>query len=75
MENLHHSFSFFAFFVFISCLLANFQFTEVMFANGYNTIRLQVNSNVEFWSNERFFINRTVKKVFLNRIKVRIMFY
>lgn len=48
MENLHHSFTFFAFFVFISCLLANFQFTEVMFANGYNTIRLQVNSNVEF---------------------------
>lgn len=75
MENLHHSFSFFAFFVFISCLLANFQFTEVMFANGYNMIRLQVNSNVEFWNNERFFINRTVKKVFLNRIKVRIMFY
>lgn len=49
MENLHHSFTFFAFFLFISCLLANFQFTEVMFANdGYNTIRLQVNSNVEF---------------------------
>lgn len=48
MENLHHSFTFFAFFVFISCLLANFQFTEVMFANGYNMIRLQVNSNVEF---------------------------
>lgn len=49
MENLRHSFTFLAFC--FSCLPANFQFSEVMFANDYGYNTLQVNSNVEFLNN------------------------